>query len=196
MVLQHAVCAVNLASAVLANGMCCFYEMKKEEESKQVQEAMIRQSIHSEWERQRFLDMIERQQERDALQQQEKRRIYLMQAKQSFDPATESTKHPWNRRHDLHYYDSSHSQIQSIGQRNRLIGTSGAFARISSTRPNNPEFTKLNSSLYEREHRPTLPVYTGLVDDSDEYQLRNLSSLMDDFEDEESDNEFEEICIE
>lgn len=194
MVLTQAVCAVNLATAVLANGMCCCYEMKKEEDRKKEQDAIIRQSISSEWERQRFLEMIERQEERDSLKRQEERRFYLMSTKKSIDPATKSTKKNFFRKPNQGNSSQTQAQSPSIGWANRLLEPSGAFRRTRS-RPRSV-FQKHKDAVYEdRAHRPNLEVFTDPTESHD-FQLRNLSSLMDDCEGDEPDEEFEEVCIE
>jgi hypothetical protein len=192
MVLHHALCAVNVASAVLANGVCCFYDMKKEEERKQEQESLIRQSIHSEWERQRFMEMIERQEERDSLKRQEARRINLMETKhQSVDPATKCTQKDV-RKLNLHTTRGHPAQQTPSSQRHPPMDRPHprAFARNFSR--SSLRIKKLNNALDKREHRPNLQVFTDSTDSRD-LRLRNLSSLMDDCEDE---NEFEEVHIE
>jgi hypothetical protein len=61
MVFSYAFCALNLASTLLANGICCVYQMKKDEERKQEQEAILRETIHARWERHRLEEISEQQ---------------------------------------------------------------------------------------------------------------------------------------
>ena len=176
MVMNHAICAVNVASAVLANSMCCFYEINKEEDRNR-ESSMIRQSVNSEWEREHFVDMIaQEEEERDTLKRQEDRRRKLMATKQSYDPATQSTRNNQMQKPNLHASPQDPTLMRSKDQTNQL------FIRPCFTRPS---------------HRPNLQVFTGPTDSYD-CPLRNMSSLLDDCEIEASEDEddFEEICLE
>jgi len=51
MVFTFAICALNLASTLVANGICCMYQMQKEEERKKEYEAFLKDLIQSEWDR-------------------------------------------------------------------------------------------------------------------------------------------------
>ena len=57
--------------------------MQREEERKKEQEGAIRRAVHSEWERQRFMEMTKRQQEKESVGKlfQDARRRQLMRSK-------------------------------------------------------------------------------------------------------------------
>jgi len=63
MVLTDALCYINLASAAMMNGVCCFYQMQEEKERHQKHEDAIRRAIREEWDRNRMYDMEQRKQQ-------------------------------------------------------------------------------------------------------------------------------------
>lgn len=174
MVFGHALCAVNLASAVLANGMCCFYEMRREEERRKEQHSTIRQSVHSEWERQRYLDMVERQtiEDQTACQLQEERRIRSMASKQAPLIASGSTvsnrsDNDVRERPRFSHQQKNYSSVQS-GSDN------GGFARPTLV-------FKTPKNVLFKDPREC----------SSDYPTRRIASLMDEYDD-----DFEEVFIE
>ena len=84
MVFSYAFCALNLASTLVANGICCVYQMHKDEERKQEQEAILRETIQARWELHRLEEMSERQRrerhgwKHETEEDEEERRIRLV----------------------------------------------------------------------------------------------------------------------
>jgi hypothetical protein len=82
MVFDYALCAVNLASTAVANGLCCLYQMKKEEARNQEMAVVLRQTIRSEWGHYRHTGISKRVKEtkRHAYEQGDERRIGQVEA--------------------------------------------------------------------------------------------------------------------
>ena len=188
MVFSEALCAANLASAVLANGMCCLYQMRREEVHKQEQEATIRQTIDSEWERQRRLDRIEREKvtEKFTAILQDERRVHLMVTKHASDNfgIIDASK----RLGDLRDPPQSPSPTISLGSANHRPGSS---VSDSSTMPRHGclKFEGPKKNIFSGE-KSGFHIYKSSPVPSDQLE-RPLSSLMD-----ECEEEFEEVCIE
>eukprot|EP00934_Nitzschia_sp_Nitz4_P007279 Nitzschia sp. Nitz4//scaffold27_size158506//53309//53842//NITZ4_002595-RA/size158506-processed-gene-0.72-mRNA-1//-1//CDS//3329545473//7269//frame0 len=177
MVLGNALCALNLASTVMANGVCCFYEMQREEERMREQQQSIRQAVHSEWERQRFLEMMERQREKEleAKVLQSQRRRNVMQSKHESDRSSSRDKGSMSPRSspprspvDSISSGFSHS-TQRRQPRERTMSSESVISGKSHSR------FVINTSAGSNQHLPE----------------RQLSSLMDDLDD-----EMEDIVIE
>lgn len=190
MVVAHALCLANLASAVLANGVCCCYEMRREEERKSEQQAAIRQTIHSEWERQRYLDMIQQKVVNEELssQLQDARRSHLMAVKQAVTLSNSETVNISTTDAGTRGQPQVSPQRTLLRQRSQSSSQSGSVASTFS-RPDLKSKTP-DVNLNHR-HSSGLRVLGSSPSNSYDAPLRNLSSLMDD-----CDEEMEEVYIE
>ena len=188
MVFSEALCAANLASAVLANGMCCLYQMRREEVQKQEQEATIRQTIDSEWERQRHVDRIEREKvtEKFTTILQDERRIHLMATKYASD--TVGNKDPCKRHGDLRDPPQTPSPTSSLGSANHSPGSTATHSS-SMLRQGCLKFDGPKKNIFSGE-KSGFHIYKSSPVQSD-HPERPLSSLMD-----ECEEEFEEVRIE
>lgn len=184
MVLVNALCALNLASTMMANGVCCFYEMQREEERKTEQQLTIRQAVHSEWERQRYMEMMERQRENEiqaaALQMQRRQR--LMMTKQAFMEKNEVDTSSRTVNSEPRDYPAQCSR--SAAQRPRSHSFAAlrpdTFQPIDATSPR---------TCYDMKSHPASPY--GSTSSIQNYPERQLSSLMD-----ESLDDLEDVCME
>lgn len=190
MVFNEALCAANLASAVLANGVCCFYQMRREEVQKQQQEVTIRQTIFSEWERQRYLDMVERQEAQRQLgaRLEDERRRRLMVTKQVCNSSQRLSDNVSIRQSDIRDPPQSISPTTILSEG----GQSGdGSCKLTSASPPrcSLKFQGQKKNIFSGE-KSSFRVYESSVVSKD-YLERELSSLIDDCED-----ELEEVCIE
>jgi hypothetical protein len=85
MVFGSALCALNLASSVMVNGVCCFYQMQEDEEKRKEQHGAIQKAIRFEMDRNRHMDKEETLRQKHigvyAYHLQEQRRRKLMVTK-------------------------------------------------------------------------------------------------------------------
>ena len=193
MVLTQTLCAINLATAVLANGMCCFYETRREETRKTEQQTAIRQTIHTEWERQRYLDMMKRQAEKDQLlssKLQDKRRIQLMACKQASALSTKilPPKCP-NQLADHRDQPQSYMGQSPLRQRSPNSCRSSSFSGVLD-RPS-LEAKTTNNAAFNNKHSNDIH-YPRSPSNSYDCPERQLSSLMDECDD----DDMEDVCIE
>jgi hypothetical protein len=188
MVFSEALCAANLASAVLANGMCCLYQIRREEVQKKEQEATIRQTIYSEWERHRQVDRIEREKETEKFTAilQDERRAHLMVAKRASENF--GNKDASKRQGDRRDPPQTPSPTVSISCEKHQFNSSGTY---SSPMPQQGclKFDGPKKNIFSGE-KSSFHVYKSSPVQKDQPE-RPLSSLMD-----ECDEEFEEVCIE
>lgn len=93
MVIANALCYLNMASSLMVNGLCCYYQMAEEDERRKESEAAIQRAIRNELHLHRHTEMVQRQQEQQvktavALSQDERRRKLMADKAR----AAESTK--------------------------------------------------------------------------------------------------------
>jgi hypothetical protein len=95
MVLGSALCALNLASSVMVNGVCCFYQMQEDEEKRKEQHGAIQKAIRFEMDRNRHMDKEETLRQKHigvyAYHLQEQRRRKLMVTKTTSAGGVHST---------------------------------------------------------------------------------------------------------
>eukprot|EP00339_Tiarina_fusa_P018925 CAMPEP_0117050704 /NCGR_PEP_ID=MMETSP0472-20121206/35007_1 /TAXON_ID=693140 ORGANISM="Tiarina fusus, Strain LIS" /NCGR_SAMPLE_ID=MMETSP0472 /ASSEMBLY_ACC=CAM_ASM_000603 /LENGTH=189 /DNA_ID=CAMNT_0004764585 /DNA_START=316 /DNA_END=885 /DNA_ORIENTATION=+ len=189
MVLGSAMCALNLASSAMVNGVCCMYQMQEEEERQKAHHDAIKRSIRSEYERNRKLDMEQRLREKEmtmyTLQLSEARRRNLMAKKTSLNCSSQKSC-PTSCREQPIREETSASSSRNVDRRRFEFAdsTDGSLVKkVSASRRSNSM------------HRPEIGLsHSSVYSDSPEMKM---SSLLDsDVEDDDEGEEFEEIVIE
>jgi hypothetical protein len=182
MVFSYALCAVNLASAALANGICCIYQMHKDEARKKEQEAIIRETIHSEWERHRHADMSDEQRKernQQAWKPQVERRIRFVETKDEGPP---SFQH--------HPYASSTSAVCGRQRPPNKAGDQQCYPNIRCDlyAGGNLDKSYMSTVALKSDGKDVgkVDVFRG--------GISQVASLMDDSD--EEDEQLEDVCIE
>lgn len=188
MVLGNALCALNLVSTVMANGVCCYYEMHKEEERKKEQEKSIRQAIQEEWERQRFVEMMNRQHDKDQEESHHSQRV--MMRGQALGPITDLNR--MTSEGELCRDQTSCSSRPEISAGARILHSKGySFSRLGSASSTMEvrDFVIAETNMNIRKHRIMMSSSSSTNKDT-AISLMKQTSLMD------SDEELEEVCVE
>lgn len=195
MVIGSALCALNLASSVMVNGACCFYEMQKDEERKKEHQKAIRHAMRSEWDRNRHLEIMRRKEEKErdvrhayASRSQEHRRQKLMRTKQASvvgaNPTSDSSASFTDHREPLRSVRNNMPDTRKRPSTSIMSDTSAFSAPL-------PRFKEFETSqVLVRPQSIKMAKPSNLK----HYPQRQLSSLMDDSEDE--DEAFEDVTIE
>lgn len=81
MVVGDPLCVLNFVSGAMINGVCCYYDLAKEEERRKAQQDAIRQAMRKEWEHHREVEFEERSRASMSKSAQDQRRRKLMGSK-------------------------------------------------------------------------------------------------------------------
>ena len=177
MVLLNALCAVNLASSVLVNGVCCYYQMKEEKERRKVHHESILRAVREEW---NSGQMAEKEKElRDceleerAIDLQGERRQQLMRQKIIAISGDNFIEHPRERSSPTTVLDCSFQQAPTYGKLNQP-----GDASIHSTPL--PEINRLTESaafFRSSSHAVDKASLSSLFDESDDEALDYMEEI-------------------
>jgi hypothetical protein len=189
MVLGGALCALNLASSFMVNGVCCFYQMQEEEEKRKEQHEVIQRSIRFEIDRNRQMDKEEKLLEKHigvyGYHLQEQRRRKLMVTKNT----SAGGIHPTSIDGSSGRRDQPLRSIENRPEGGKITFSS-RNSDISAYSAPMPEFNKLGQP--EPLKRP-MSMKVVKRSSYSEFPIGQLNSLLDSSED---DGDFESVTIE
>lgn len=210
MVVGDLLCALNLASSAMVNGVCCFYQMHEEEERRKEHEAAVQRAVRNELQIHRHQEMLQRRHEKQVgsvvSRYQEERRRKLMTQKAESAQATPVVRQTDNDHQLWSRGESGPDRRQGHDQKGGNLRdpgiTYGNETGVSDCNSISSTFAK--SSLFDPKgglpSRATSRIFVTKRDDwmgtrgslLGMQQGSELSSLFDDLDD----DDFQEIVIE
>jgi hypothetical protein len=192
MVLGSALCALNLASSFMVNGVCCYYQMQEEEEKRKEQHEAIQKAIRFEIDRNRHMDKEEKLLEKHSgvygYHLREQRRRKLMVTKNT----SAGGVHPTSSDGSSGRRDQPLRHIETRPEGGKITFSSRS-SDISAYSAPMPEINKLGQpELLKR------PLSMKVVKRSSysEFPGGQLNSLLDSSEDDDDDGDLESVTIE